>query len=327
MYEGRMKVRYLVTGGAGFIGSAVVRSLVAHGQGVRVLDDFSTGKRENLAGLEGSIELVEADISRFDVCRRACDGVEVVLHQAALPSVPRSVRDPIATHAVNSLGTLHMLTAARDADVRRFVFAGSSSAYGDSEVLPKHEDMQVRPQSPYAVSKVDGENYARVFYRTYGLEAVILRYFNVFGPRQDPQSEYAAVIPKFVRIMIEGGRPVVFGDGEQSRDFTFVDNVVEANLLAASAPAQGVAGEVFNVAFGGRITVNELIRNLNELLGTDVDPVYGPARPGDVQHSQADMTKARELLGYEAKVGFTEGLRRTVAHLTQASGFASKSEQ
>ena len=303
-------MKYLVTGGAGFIGSHIVTELVARGEDVRVLDDFSTGRRENLAHVQGEFELIIGDLRDLDVVRRAVQGVEVVLHQAALPSVARSVREPLVTNEANVTGTLNLLVAARDAGVRRVVYASSSAVYGDSPTLPKIETMPSAPKSPYAVAKLAGELYAQVFVQLYGLETVSLRYFNVFGPRQDPTSQYSAVIPIFITAMLRGQRPPVEGDGLQSRDFTYVANVVHANLLAATTPA--VSGEVFNIACGMRFNLLELISLINELLGTNLEPTFGPPRPGDVRHSQADIARARDRLGFQVLVDFREGLRRTV---------------
>ena len=302
---------YLVTGGAGFIGSNIVAALVARGERVRVLDDYSTGRRENLALVLDRIELLKGDLRDLKTCRRAAEGVEYVLHQGAVPSVQRSVDDPLASNEANVNGTLNLLVAARDAHVRRVVYASSSSVYGDSPTLPKCEDMPTAPKSPYATSKLAAEHYCRAFTEVYGLETVSLRYFNVFGPRQDPTSEYSAVIPLFIGAMLAGRRPTVYGDGLQSRDFTYVDNNVQANLLAATAP--GVAGQTFNIACGERYSLLDLIAALNRILGTDIEPLYGPPRPGDVKHSLADITLAQERLGYVVRVGFEEGLERTVA--------------
>ncbi len=311
-------MRYLVTGGAGFIGSNLVQALLEKGQDVRVLDNFSTGRRENLVEISDCIEVIEGDVGDIETCWKACTGADVVLHQAALPSVPRSIQDPLATHRTNSQGTLNMLVAARDAEVRRFVFASSSSVYGDGHVLPKRETMPTNPVSPYAVSKLNGEQNGRVFHCVYGLETVALRYFNVFGPRQNPESDYAAVVPKFTSRMLNGQQPIIFGDGEQSRDFTFVDNVVLANLLAAEAPAEAVTGEVFNIAAGTSITLNELVGELRRQLDVDIEPVYADPRPGEVRHSQADTTRAAEALGYRPVVEFRTGLQLTIAAVSNA---------
>ncbi len=302
---------YLVTGGAGFIGSHIVEELVRRRERVRVLDNFSTGRRENLAPFLEHVELVEGDLRDLSTVRRVAEGVDYILHQAALPSVPRSIADPLASNDSNVTGTLHLLIAARDAGVKRVVYASSSSVYGDNPTLPKREDMSPAPKSPYAVSKLAGEYYCRVFAQAYGLETVCLRYFNVFGPRQDPASQYAAVIPKFITALLRDEPPTIYGDGHQSRDFTYVSNVVRANLLAATAP--DVSGRVFNVACGERYTVLDLVAVLTEILGTHITPVHTAPRPGDVRHSLADITAAREALGYRVEVNFHEGLRRTVA--------------
>jgi nucleoside-diphosphate-sugar epimerase len=300
----------LVTGGAGFIGSHVVRRLLADGQRVRVLDNFSTGRRENLTEIAGRIELIEASICDAAAAARAVTGVEVVFHFAAQGSVPRSVELPMSAHENNATGTLVLLIAARDAGVRRFVYSSSSSAYGDTPTLPKVETMKPSPLSPYAVSKLAGEHYCAAFARCYGLQTASLRYFNVFGPRQDPKSQYAAVIPATVSRMLRGQRPIIFGDGEQSRDFCFVENVVEANLRAAAAPK--VSGEAMNIGCGERTTLNEMVRLINGRLSTNLAPEYQPARPGDVKHSQADIDEARRLIGYEPRVFFADGLARSI---------------
>jgi UDP-N-acetylglucosamine/UDP-N-acetylgalactosamine 4-epimerase len=302
---------YLVTGGAGFIGSHIVDALLGRGETVRVLDNFATGKRENLVHCLDCIELVQGDIRDLDTCHRACVGVDYVLHQAALGSVPRSVADPLTTHEVNVTGTLKMLLAARDAGVKRFVYAASSSTYGDHPGLPKVEDQIGNPLSPYAVSKYADELYAQVFGRCYGLETVGLRYFNVFGPRQDPFSQYAAVIPLFVSSLLKEEAPLIHGDGEQSRDFTFVANAVSANLLACKAPAAAV-GEVFNIACNRQASLNRLYGQLQELLGTQIVANHGPPRAGDVRHSLADIGKAQRLLGYHGSIGLEEGLKRSI---------------
>lgn len=301
---------YLVTGGAGFIGSNIAAELVKRGEEVRVLDNLATGKRENIAGIEKAIRLFEEDIRDLEAIRPAFEGVDYVLHQAALPSVPRSVKDPVGTTVVNVNGTLHVLVAARDAGVKRVVFASSSSVYGKNPDLPKRETMRPQPISPYAASKLTGESFAAVFCEVYGLQTVSLRYFNVFGPHQDPASQYAAVIPIFVSCLLEGKRPVIFGDGEQSRDFSYVANVIQANLCAAHA--SGGAGEVFNIACGARSTLNELVCYLNEILGTDIEPEYTTERAGDVKHSLADISAAREVLGYEPQIDFRQGLELAV---------------
>ena len=303
--------RYLVTGGAGFIGSNLVHALLAQGRRVRVLDDFSTGRRANLDEIKGEIELCEGDMRDPATCARATAGVDFVLHQGAVPSVARSVRDPRLSHDANATATLNMLIAARDAGVKRFVHASSSSIYGDSPTLPKQEEMAPRPKSPYAVAKMAAESYCRVFNELYDLETVCLRYFNVFGPRQDPQSPYSAVIPLFATAMLKGERPVIYGDGLQSRDFTFVANNIAANLLATTAP--GVGGQVFNIACGRRYTLLDLVAALNRILGTRIEPEFRTARAGDVKHSLADIARAETELGYRVQVDFDAGLAQTVA--------------
>jgi UDP-N-acetylglucosamine/UDP-N-acetyl-alpha-D-glucosaminouronate 4-epimerase len=302
---------YLVTGGAGFIGSHLVDELLRRGRRVRVLDNFLTGKRENLAAAAGTVELLEGDLRDPDACRRAAEGVEVVLHQAALPSVPRSIADPGLTNDINVSGTLNILLAARDAGVRRFVFASSSSVYGDSPELPKREGHEGKPLSPYAVSKLVGEKYAQTFHLLYGLSTVCLRYFNVFGPRQDPASQYAAVVPLFITRLLRGEAPVIFGDGEQSRDFTYVADIVSANLLAAETAR--ASGDVLNVACGEGITVNRLAAVIASLVGSRMVPVHGPERPGDIKHSLADISKAEEALWFMPRITLREGLEKTVA--------------
>ena len=310
--------RYLVVGGAGFIGSHIVRRLVADGALVRVLDDFSTGFRRNLEGLETKIELIEGDIRDRQVVARASTGVTHVLHQAALPSVARSVADPQTSNDVNVVGTLNLLVAARDAGVRRFVYASSSSVYGNTTELPKHEGMPLKPLSPYAVGKLCAEHYCHVFHSLYGLDTVMLRYFNVFGPRQDPDSPYSAAIPRFILTVLGGGQPTVKGDGLQTRDFTYVENVVHANLLACTAA--GVGGRAFNVGVGQRISLLDLIRSLGRLTARTLEPIFEPARPGDVRDSQADIGQARALLGYEPIVDLQTGLERTVAFYRSPGG-------
>ncbi len=300
----------LVTGGAGFIGSHLVTRFVELGHRVRVLDNLSTGHRSNLAHLGSRIEWIEADLRDATACRKACDGVEFVFHQAALGSVPKSVEDPQTSHDVNVNGTFNLLLAAVQHKVRRFIYAGSSSAYGDTEESPKHEKMRPRPLSPYAVQKLTGEEYAAAFFVCYGLETITLRYFNVFGQRQDPKSQYAAAIPAFVSAILQGQSPTVYGDGEQSRDFTYVDNVVDGNLLAMSASK--TCGESVNVACGGQITINQVIEAINRVLGTKVRPRYVDPRPGDVRHSCADVRLANSLLGYVPRVSFEDGLRRAI---------------
>lgn len=302
---------YLVTGAAGFIGSAIVRELLKRGEQVRGLDDFSTGKWENIANLDG-LDFREGNILDSRDLASACEGIDCVFHEAALPSVPKSVADPLLTNSVNAQGTLNLLLAARDAGVRRVVYAASSSAYGDSEVLPKREDMLPNPISPYAAQKLTGEYYMKVFASVYGLETVSLRYFNIFGPRQSANSEYSAVLAKFITQMLQGETPTIFGDGEQSRDFTYVDNAVEANLLACSAPAKTVCGKVFNVATGSCVSLNETYKLLVNTTGFKGAPQYQPPRVGDVKHSVADIKLAEQHLGYSPKVSFKEGLARTV---------------
>ena len=301
---------YVVTGGAGFIGSNIVQHLAEDGQEVRVVDDLSTGHRENLQSAAGRARLFEGSVCDGALLRRAFDGADYVLHQAALASVPRSVADPLATNRANVEGTLMVLDAARECGVRRVVYASSSSVYGDAPTLPKREDMTPRPKSPYAVSKLAGEYYCQVYNGVFGLETVALRYFNVFGPRQDPTSQYAAVIPIFIDCIVSGKRPKVFGDGEQSRDFTFVDDVVAANLQAARA--EGAAGAVCNLGRAERHTLNELLELLQQIIGKRVKPQYGPDRAGDVKHSEADISRAKQAFGYDPKVSFEDGLRRTV---------------
>jgi len=302
---------YLVTGAAGFIGSAIVRELLKRGEQVLGLDDFSTGKWENIANLDG-LDFREGSILDSRDLASACEGIDCVFHEAALPSVPKSVADPLLTNSVNAQGTLNLLLAARDAGVRRVVYAASSSAYGDSEVLPKREDMLPNPISPYAAQKLTGEYYMKVFASVYGLETVSLRYFNIFGPRQSANSEYSAVLAKFITQMLQGETPTIFGDGEQSRDFTYVDNAVEANLLACSAPAKTVCGKVFNVATGSCVSLNETYKLLKNITGFKGAPQYQPPRVGDVKHSVADIKLAEQHLGYSPKVSFKEGLARTV---------------
>ena len=303
--------RYLVTGVAGFVGRSIAAALLARAETVRGIDSFITGKRENLVGLE-AMEFQEGDLADPAACARACEGVEIIFHEAALASVPRSVADPAATNVNCIDATLNLLVAARAAGVRRVIYAGSSSAYGDTPTLPKCEDMLPDPISPYAVAKLAGEQYMRAFTRVYGLETVTLRYFNVFGPYQDPSSHYSGVLAIFCRRMLAGEQPTIYGDGEQSRDFTYIDNVVHANLLAARAPAEMVSGRMMNTATGTRITLNETFAILKELTGFRDSPLYGPPRAGDIRDSLADIRLARELLGYEPQVDFREGLRRTV---------------
>ena len=301
---------YLVTGGAGFIGSHIAESLVKRGERVRVLDNLMTGKRENLDHLVDKLEFIEADIRDAAATRQAMEGVSIVYHEAAIPSVPRSVADPQLSHDVNVNGTFNVLMAARDAGVKRVIFAASSSAYGDTEVLPKTETMLPNPLSPYAAAKLVGELYCQTFTRVYGLETVALRYFNVFGPRQDPTSPYSGVISKFVTALLNNEAPTIFGDGEQSRDFTYIANVVDANLRAAEAPE--AVGQVMNLGIGQRITLNQLFEELQKIIGTNLKPNYSPTRAGDVRHSLADIARAENLLGYCPLVGLAEGLKYTV---------------
>ncbi|MGA8739819.1 MAG: SDR family oxidoreductase [Terracidiphilus sp.] len=303
--------KYLVTGAAGFIGRSIAAALLKRGEEVRGIDNFITGKRSNLGGLE-AMEFVEGDLTDPQQCARACEGIQIVFHEAALASVPRSVADPAATNLHCVTATLNLLVAARTARVRRVVYAGSSSAYGDTPTLPKQEDMLPNPISPYSVAKLAGEQYMRAFARVYGLETVVLRYFNVFGPFQDPTSHYSGVLAIFCRRMLVGEQPTIYGDGEQSRDFTYIDNVVHANLLAAEAPAEKVAGQMMNVATGSRCTLNETFNILRELTGYKGKPAYHAPRSGDIRDSLADIRRAGELLGYSPVVDFREGLRRTV---------------
>ncbi|MGB7219065.1 MAG: SDR family oxidoreductase [Vicinamibacterales bacterium] len=300
---------YLVTGGAGFIGSHLAEELVRRGQRVRVVDSLITGKRRNLGHLPG-VEFIEGDLAEPRVAERAVDGITYVLHQAAIPSVPRSVKDPVTSNTANVTASLNVLVAARDAGVKRLVYAGSSSAYGDTPTLPKREDMPTNPLSPYALQKLVGEQYCQLFTRLYGFETVTIRYFNVFGPRQDPGSPYSGVISLFSTALLEGRRPTVHGDGGQTRDFTYVANVVDGVLRACEAPK--ASGEVINVAVGGRISLNELLRVMNAITGTSLQPVYAEPRAGDVHDSQADISRAKSLLGYSPIVGLEEGLRRTL---------------
>ena len=303
--------QYLVTGAAGFIGRSIAAALLRRGESVRGIDNFISGKRVNLTGLE-AMEFFEGDLRNPADCARACAGVEVVFHEAALASVPRSVSAPVETNDNCVNATLNLLVAARDAKVRGLIYAGSSSAYGDTPTLPKHEEMLPNPISPYAVAKLAGEQYMRAFTRVYGLETVVLRYFNVFGPYQDPASQYSGVLAKFCRVMLAGERPTIYGDGEQSRDFTFIENVIHGNLLAAAAPAERVSGQTMNLATGTRITLNETFAILRELTGYEGEPEYAPPRAGDIRDSLADIRRAGVLLGYRPQVDFREGLRRTV---------------
>jgi nucleoside-diphosphate-sugar epimerase len=301
---------YLVTGGAGFIGSHLVEELVHRGERVRVVDNLITGKRQNIAHLS-PVEFIEGDLADLEIARRAVNGVDYVLHQAAIPSVPRSVQDPITSNRANIDASLNVLVAARDAGVKRVVYAGSSSAYGNTPTLPKVETMAPAPLSPYALQKLVAEQYCQMFTNLYGLETVTTRYFNVFGPRQDPSSPYSGVISLFISALCDGRQPTIYGDGEQTRDFTYVANVVDGVLRACTA--SGASGEVINVATGGRISLNTLFRNVRQLVGTQGEPVYASPRAGDVKDSQADISKARRILGYEPRVSFEEGLAKTVA--------------
>jgi nucleoside-diphosphate-sugar epimerase len=301
---------FLVTGGAGFIGSNIVEALLARGDSVRVLDNFSTGNWENLDGLNGDLTIIEGDVTDLEAVRAAMQDVDYVLHEAAIASVHRSVSDPIFTDRVNVQGTLNVLWAAHEAEVRRVVYAASSSAYGETTVSQINEDLPVRPVSPYGVSKLAGEMYCSAFYQVYGLETVALRYFNVFGPRQDPHSEYSAVIPRFINALLAGSQPTIYGDGEQTRDFTYIANVVDGNLRALTAPK--AAGQSFNLATGGRVSLNQLAYKLGEILDVPVQPYYAPARVGDIRDSSADIKRANEAMGYEPVVEFDEGLKATV---------------
>jgi nucleoside-diphosphate-sugar epimerase len=304
---------YLVTGAAGFIGSNIVEELVARGERVRAVDNLSTGRLLNLTPFDDKIEYIQGDIGDPHILEQALEGVDYIIHQAALPSVPRSIDDPLASNDSNINATLRLLVAARDAGVKRLVFASSSSVYGDTPTLPKREDMPTHPLSPYAVSKLAGENYCRVFTHVYGLPTVSLRYFNVFGPRQDPTSQYAAVIPAFISAMLKGQPPTIYGDGLQSRDFTYVGNVVQANLLACES--ESAVGKTINIACGVSISLLDLVATINSLLGTEIEPVHEPPRPGDVKHSLADITLARGLLGYEPTIDFNQGLKKTIEAL------------
>ncbi len=303
---------YLVTGVAGFIGSALAHALLEAGEKVRGIDNFSTGRRENLDGILGRMDFREADLLDESAISDACRGVDYLLHEAAIPSVPRSVTDPIASNRANVDGTVNVLVAARDAKVKRVVYAASSSAYGDTPTLPKREDMPANPISPYAVAKLAGELYMASFWRVYGLETVSLRYFNIFGPRQDPTSPYSAVLAKFITSMLRGEAPTIHGDGEQSRDFTYIENAVAANLLACRAPREQVCGRVFNIAAGRRFTLNETFQLLKPLTGFSGEAKHGDPRPGDVRHSLADIALAEKHLRYRPLVNFEEGLKRTV---------------
>jgi UDP-glucose 4-epimerase len=303
--------KYLVTGGAGFIGSNIVKRLLSEGHVVRVVDNFSTGKKKNIAPFLDKIDLLDGDFTDLDVARSAVKGMDYVIHTGAIPSVPRSVDDPIKTNNSNITGTLNLLIASRDEKVKRFVYSASSSAYGDSKVMPKEETMPTAPKSPYAIQKLVGEMYCQNFYKIYGLETVCLRYFNVFGPNQDPESVYSAVIPMFIKKILKGETPVINGDGTTSRDFTYVDNNVDANLRACVAGSE-CAGEVINIACGYEVSLNELVQKINTELGTDVKPEYKDERVGDVKHSLAEISRAEKLLGYKPLVSFEEGLKKTI---------------
>lgn len=308
---------YLVSGGAGFIGSNLVEELIKRGESIKVIDNFSTGKKENIEEFMPRIELVQGDIRNLDTVREAVEGVDFVLHEAALTSVARSIENPLATTESNVNGTLNVLIAAREAGVKRVVYASSSSVYGDNPTLPKREEMIPNPLSPYAVSKLSAEYYSQVFYRIYGLETVILRYFNVFGPRQDPVSRYAAVIPRFIKAMLNGECPSIYGDGEQSRDFTFVENVVKATILACRE--EKIPGEVFNIGGGKRTTINHLVKLISRLLDKNVEPIYTNPRAGDMRHSLADINKAGRLLNYQPHINLEEGLERTLEWYKECS--------
>jgi UDP-glucose 4-epimerase len=304
---------YLITGIAGFIGSSLARAIVGQGDRLRGIDNLSTGKRENLSEILDRIDFRQADLLDLEAARDACRDVDYVFHEAAIPSVPKSVLDPLGSNRANADATVNLLVAARDAKVKRVIYAASSSAYGDTPTLPKHEDMKPNPISPYAVAKLASEYYMASFYRCYGLETVCLRYFNIFGPRQDPTSPYSGVLAKFITQMLRHEAPTIHGNGEQSRDFTYIDNVVEANLLACRAPSTEAAGRVFNVATGERVELNQVFRLLKSITAYAGEANYGPERAGDVKHSLADLSRAEKHLGYKPKVGFEEGLRKTVA--------------
>jgi len=301
---------YVVTGGGGFIGSHIVEELLRRNEIVRVIDNFSTGKWENVEPFEGGAEIIEADIAEGKNLPRFLEGADYVIHQAAIPSVPKSILDPVKSHHANVNGTLQLLNASREANVKRVVYASSSSVYGDSPTLPKHEGMMPNPLSPYGAQKLFAEIYCQVFSRAYGLETVSLRYFNVFGPRQDSTSQYSGVLALFIPAVLQSKRPTIYGDGLQSRDFTYVQDVVEANLLACAVP--GVAGQVFTVGCGDRRPVHSMLQQINKITGKDIAPIYADSRPGDIKHSQADITRAKEHLGYQPKISFEEGLRNTI---------------
>ncbi len=308
-------MRYLVTGGAGFIGSNIVKRLIELGEDVRVIDNFSSGRRSNIEPLLDKLEFIEGDIRDFWTVVKAVKGVDYILHQAALPSVMRSVDNPLTSNEVNINGTLNLLEAAKLYGVKRLVYASSSSIYGDTDKLPKNEQMPPSPLSPYAITKLAGEYYSRIFYKLYGFNTVALRYFNVFGPNQNPYSQYSAVIPKMIISLLKGVKPVIYGDGTQSRDFTYIDNVVEANLAACSSDR--AVGNIINIACGEEYDLNTLLRKLNRIIGTDIDPEYAPPKKGDVKRSLADISLAKELLGYKVKTNFDEGLRKTVDYFRE----------
>jgi nucleoside-diphosphate-sugar epimerase len=303
-------MNYLITGGAGFIGSNIARRLIAEGEFVRIIDNFSTGKKRNIDDIIDKSELIEGDIRNAEIAIEALRDMDFIIHQAAIPSVPRSIKDPITSNDVNITGTLNLLNAAKNKGIKRFIYASSSSVYGDTPVLPKREDMHPNPQSPYAVTKLTGEYYCNVFYRVFGIPTVSLRYFNVFGPYQDPESQYAAVIPRFIIAILNQKSPLVYGDGEQSRDFTFVENIVEANIL--SCKNDNASGKIFNIACGERFTINRLLKELYYLTDKEFNPVYTDPRQGDIRHSHADISSAREIIGYEPEVDFKGGIKKTV---------------
>ncbi len=307
---------YLVTGGAGFIGSNIAEYLVGQGYAVRIFDNFSSGTRANVRAVGDKAEIVEGDLRDPKAVGQAVDGAAFVLHLGAMPSVIRSVEDPRTTSEANIMGTLNLLIAARDAGVKRVVFSSSSSVYGDTPTLPKREDMPLSPLSPYAVHKLTGEYYCRIFWQLYGLETISLRYFNVFGPRQDPQSQYAAVIPRFITAILKDRPPTIYGDGKQTRDFSHVENIIDANLLACQAPKEAV-GQTFNIACGGRVSLLDLVATVNTILGKSIQPKFDPPRPGDILHSQADISKAEKLLGWKPRVDFREGIAKAVAWYQQ----------
>ncbi len=315
---------YLITGIAGFIGSSLARAVLAQGDEVRGVDNFSTGKRANLDEITRKVDLREVDLLNLDALQSACKGVDYIFHEAAIPSVPKSVLDPLGSNRANIDGTVHLLIAARDAKVKRVVYAASSSAYGDTPTLPKHEAMLPNPNSPYAVAKLAGEYYMTSFYRCYGLETVSLRYFNIFGPRQDPTSPYSGVLAKFITQMLNGEQPTIFGDGAQSRDFTYIQNAVDANLLAMKAPASQAAGQMFNVATGKRADLNQAFQLLKTIIGYTGEVKYAPERSGDVKHSLADLSRTEKQLGYKPTVDFEEGLRRTVDWYREQSASSEK---